>query len=878
MIRYHRQSMDALKLTRRNNSNQSFKLGNKLARSFNRKANVSGNIFHRRDYFRLGLNTKSINNLTPQLQQSRLYSNEKSDVESDSTQDSKLNSVLTSRDDWYGREAGSSSPTLNNGVRTAQDYIDLVEDRQEEIVQLPEYVEFQTFIKNLKTMSVKDVYARFDNSFASAERYLPREVDRKDGKIAFDAALMASVLHLESRVSSFIGQGFYTIGPAGEELLSSVGCLLQEQDFSAFHYRHLSCQIARQLKGGKPINDVLLDRARGHCVSANDPITGGVHCSIGGNPTNDFIVTSTLSSQAPPAVGRALGLSLSKYASRNNSKKSKNPKAISFVSVGDGSVNHAHFLSATNLAEYAEYRGYKCPVVFAISDNDLAISLKGYGWLTKEFINKFRMKTFIADGNDMYDVYTTTQRCFDYSRENMKPSVIVYKNLTRRFGHAATDRQSAYLTNKEINKMASTNYLLLAAAQAVQYGLYSSLEEIAKVYQELWKNCRTQFTKAAIEPKVSNRQQMVERVSQPLADVKARATVKKGVEERDMLDEVRSKKDTKGLNIMRKHMTRVIDELMDKNKNLVYLGEDVVHGGYYLITENLAKKYSARVRDFPPEETCLLGSAIGYSQVGLLPICEIPYAKYLDCGADMFFELAISNWLSNGKQPNGMIIRLQGFDRGVFGGNFHTHNCLHLPPGIDVVCYSNGADYARGYRYCLEQAKKGRVVMTVDCTNLLNRRHISNTGISDNLLQTKYTESDDVLPWDNVLQYGKGKKLCIVGFGNGLVSAFQARGQLIRDNLLGKDDVTIIDCPYISDIPSGLVEALKPHENVVFVDVCKFGQNPFSYFTSKLHNDGDLDGKNWRLVAAPRTYNPLGSVVTFTSVEDIVEAAEKLLQ
>ena len=67
------------------------------------------------------------------------------------------------------------------------------------------------------------------------------------------------------------------------------------------------------------------------------------------------------------------------------------------------------------------------------------------------------------------------------------------------------------------------------------------------------------------------------------------------------------------------------------------------------------------------DETSLLGAAMGFSQVGLTPIVEIPYAKYLDCGADMFYEIGITNWLSNGQQPNGMVVRLQGFDRGLFG-------------------------------------------------------------------------------------------------------------------------------------------------------------------------------------------------------------------
>ena len=84
--------------------------------------------------------------------------------------------------------------------------------------------------------------------------------------------------------------------------------------------------------------------------------------------------------------------------------------------------------------------------------------------------------------------------------------------------------------------------------------------------------------------------------------------------------------------------------------------------------------------------------------VGLVPIVEIPYAKYLDCAADIFHEAVSTYWLSNGKQSNGMMIRLQGFDKGIFGGNYHTHNSVSIPPGIDVVCYSNGSDYVQGLR------------------------------------------------------------------------------------------------------------------------------------------------------------------------------------
>jgi hypothetical protein len=91
----------------------------------------------------------------------------------------------------------------------------------------------------------------------------------------------------------------------------------------------------------------------------------------------------------------------------------------------------------------------------------------------------------------------------------------------------------------------------------------------------------------------------------------------------------------------------------------------------------------------------------------------------------MLTEAVVMNWLSNGARPNGetartrwlhpawasatkqrfappwvrvdacagMVVRMQGFDKGVFGGNYHTHNMIATPPGLDVVCFSNGWDW-----------------------------------------------------------------------------------------------------------------------------------------------------------------------------------------
>ena len=193
-------------------------------------------------------------------------------------------------------------------------------------------------------------------------------------------------LHVESRCASALGEGFYTIGPCGEELMAAVGLVLRQDDAAALHYRHLATQVARHAwptvgdggggGGGGPDVDPLartgdlgplfLDRARGYVVSANDPVTGGAHCALGGGP-RDFLVTSTLASQCTPAVGRALAPGLGRALGLDPAAGFLlPPKAISYVSLGDGSVNNSHFLSAANLAAYFAHRGQRCPVLFGI--------------------------------------------------------------------------------------------------------------------------------------------------------------------------------------------------------------------------------------------------------------------------------------------------------------------------------------------------------------------------------------------------------------------------------------------------------------------------------------------------------------------------------
>jgi hypothetical protein len=229
-----------------------------------------------------------------------------------------------------------------------------------DISQISEVKQREIFLKSLENAAASP--PSLNNT--SIQRFHNSGMTISQLQQVVDAGMMTFLLHVESRIASSLGQGFYTIGPCGEESLSAIGLNFKESDASALHYRHVSLSILRQLRQGRTTAEIILDRARGFTCSTLDPVTGGKHCAIGGTPY-DYIVTSTLASQACPAVGRALSIPLSnalrnateqKGGSGASSIPIKFPKdSISIVSVGEGSTNNAHFLSALNLAEYSAY-------------------------------------------------------------------------------------------------------------------------------------------------------------------------------------------------------------------------------------------------------------------------------------------------------------------------------------------------------------------------------------------------------------------------------------------------------------------------------------------------------------------------------------------
>ena len=116
-------------------------------------------------------------------------------------------------------------------------------------------------------------------------------------------------------------------------------------------------------------------------------------------------------------------------------------------------------------------------------------------------------------------------------------------------------------------------------------------------------------------------------------------------------------------------------------------------------------------------------------------------------------------------------------------------------------------------------------------------------------------------------------------YGNGVVAALEARALLeARGDFAGR--VHVIDCPYLSAVPTGLRTAVQEggFGAVLFADVCKKGVGaPLDAHAVSMHSDLALP-PTWSICHAARAYNPLGNEVTFLNADHIAEQSVGLLE
>lgn len=113
-----------------------------------------------------------------------------------------------------------------------------------------------------------------------------------------------------------------------------------------------------------------------------------------------------------------------------------------------------------------------------------------------------------------------------------------------------------------------------ACAQAVAAGV-TTYAQLSKMLGNIREATLQAFSAASAEPKLTSRSDLNARVSQPIVGPPAEQLVLPGYQPATAVGGAVAPT----LNVMRKNMNGVMDELLRAHRQTVYLSEDGVHGG-----------------------------------------------------------------------------------------------------------------------------------------------------------------------------------------------------------------------------------------------------------------------------------------------------------
>lgn len=140
-----------------------------------------------------------------------------------------------------------------------------------------------------------------------------------------------------------------------------------------------------------------------------------------------------------------------------------------------------------------------------------------------------------------------------------------------------------------------------------------------------------------------------------------------------------------------------MDQKLADDQRVMLLGEDIgVNGGVFRATDGLLEKYGPeRIVDTPLAEAGIIGSAIGLSMNGMIPIVEIQFLAFIYPGFEQIVSHAARmRYRTRGQYHVPMVIRTP-YGAGIRGPELHSESVetffAHVP-GLKVVAPSSPYD------------------------------------------------------------------------------------------------------------------------------------------------------------------------------------------
>lgn len=722
----------------------------------------------------------------------------------------------------------------------------------------------------------------------------------------FSVQLYTRHIDFKARILKQKNLSFYTIGSAGHENNIGVSYVTEIQDPALLHYRSSAFMLHRASKLG---NDTFVkqikDQLRSLIASKYDPVCSGRHKVFGSHELNVPPQTSTIASHLPKALGLALSINQNNILKNNSNNKHAIAKtcknSVVLCSFGDASFNHSTAQGAINAAKILSFENIPLPLIYICEDNNIGISVKTpNNWIASTFNNK-NIYYIAADGLNLLDVISKTKQAVYIARIYKKP-VFLHLKTVRLMGHAGSDIEQSYLTIKEIENNEAHDPLIYTAALLINLG-YINNNQILDLYEEIRVKVSNYTNEIINDPKLCERKDIISSIIPHKSKIKMPRGISNTLRQQVFSEIMPTWQKPRN---MAQSINLVLAETLVQFKNTVIFGEDVgTKGGVYSVTSGL-QKYFGRKRIFDTilDEQTILGTAIGFSQNGILPIIEIQFLAYLINALDQLRgEAATLPFFSSGVLANPMIIRIAAFayQKG-FGGHFHNDNsfaCIREIPGVIIATPSSAKQAVKIWRTIIKKAfLDRRICIFLEPIALYFTKDIYHN--SDNLMLSEFSDYKEniALCEITVSEYNSENKanssskidipcLVIISYANGHYLSLQAASELrSKYNYL---DIKIIDLNWLHPLPLtslyDYILSLSQYANtkVLIVDECRrtgsISEEITTYLYEFLLSKNLLDKFNMHRIVAEDSFIPLGPAANYVlpSVNEIVAKADEIL-
>ncbi len=456
-----------------------------------------------------------------------------------------------------------------------------------------------------------------------------------------------------------------------EAIQTALGMQLLPQDYAFPYYR----DDAMLLSFGLQPYDLMLQLL----AKKDDPFSGGrtyySHPSLKDNDKPKIPHQSSATGmQAIPATGVAMGMQYKELQGLVDKTLKELPLVV--CSLGDASVTEGEIAEAFQMAALKQM-----PIIFLVQDNGWDISANAAETRAQnafEYAKGFHgLEAISIDGANFMESFEAVEKVIKTIRKERRP-FLIHAKVPLLNHHTSGVRMEWY--RDDLDEAKSRDPYPVLKQQLLDNGF--SEKEVDDIENSAKAKVQQDFEKA-IEAEDPKPEDLFTNdfAPTPITEEKGERSPK-GAEKVVMVD----------------CALFAVEELMAKHKECLLYGQDVGGrlGGVFREAATLAQKFGDdRVFNTPIQEAFIVGSTVGMSAVGLKPIVEVQFADYIWPGLNQLFtEVSRSCYLSNGKWPVSMILRVPIGAYGS-GGPYHSSSVESVITnirGIKIAYPSNGAD------------------------------------------------------------------------------------------------------------------------------------------------------------------------------------------